>query len=324
MPLSQEIRKSIVANPSAGARLLGETPPHHQSSSSSIVSNLPPRADNSTEMNNNTQSLPANTPVTPPVETPELASTRTPRKQPIPPPSEPRQYRAIGLVRGLYKPADEQLTRGILLGEDGTEIDAVLLGRTISLIKNHLNLAESHLWVVYPRTRQKDDVLHVQITGVWEPELLHPETLAIDEDEENDEEAQEIPNGIVPLEDGYFSVRGEAIFYSQEEESIIIKISQTPRKESDKKKYFKLHLKGMLAGGRVLGHFWDIHILRQGSDLTIQEAHDLGEVFKKRKKRFTKGKPFKKSYGKPRNEAPRGKRSDMPKPVQKVNRAAKD
>ncbi|MEM9539246.1 MAG: hypothetical protein AAGA60_06995 [Cyanobacteria bacterium P01_E01_bin.42] len=324
MPLSRELRNSIVANPSAGARLLGEMPPHHQSSPPSIVSNLPPRADNSTEMNNNTQPLPAIASDSTDAIVSELASTRTPRKQPIPPPSEPRQYRAIGLVRGLYKPVDEQLTRGILLSEDGTEIDAVLLGRTISLIKNHLNLEESHLWVVYPRTRQKDDVLHVQITGVWEPELLHPETLEVDEDEENGEDVRESLNETVPLEDGYFSVRGEAIFYSQEEESIIIKISQTPRKESDKKKYFKLHLKGMLAGGRVLGHFWDIHILRQGTDLTIQEAHNLGEVFKKRKKRFTKGKPFKKSFSKPRSEAPRAKRTDMPKPVQKVNRAAKD
>ena len=307
MALAREVRKSTIATPSAGARLLSD----RQSSSSSIVSNLPPRADNSTEMNNNTQPLP--------VETPDIASTRSPRKQPIPPPSEPRQYRAIGLIRGLYKPVDEQLTRGILLSEDGTEIDAVLLGRTISLIKNHLNLEESHLWVVYPRTRQKDDVLHVQITGVWEPELLHPETLATDDGDLADSE--DSPNGLVPLEDGYFSVRGEAIFYSQEEESIIIKISQTPRKEADKKKYFKLHLKGMLAGGKVLGHFWDIHVLRQGTDLTIREAHNLGEVFKKRKKRFTKGgKPFKKSY-RPRQEMPKGPRSDIPKPVQKVNRS---
>jgi hypothetical protein len=263
-------------------------------------------------MNNNTQTPSIETPV----ESPDVASTQSPRKQPIPPPSEPRQYRAIGLVRGCYKPIDEQLTRGILLGEDGTEIDAVLLGRTISLIKNHLNLEESHLWVVYPRTRQNDDALHVQITGVWEPELLHRDRLETDQEKADTENTPDAIDDFTPLEDGYFSVRGEAIFYSQEEESIIIKINQIPRKDSERKQYFKLHLKGMLAGGRVLGHFWDIHVLRQGTNLTIREAHDLGEIFKKRKK-FTKGKPYQKFPAKPRNEVPRRAKSDLPKPIKK-------
>jgi hypothetical protein len=61
--------------------------------------------------------------------------------------------------------------------------------------------------------------------------------------------------------------------------------------------------------------------LRQGNALTIQEAHNLGEVFK-RKKRFTKGKPYKKSY-QPRNEAPRAPRTNIPKPVQKADRSTK-
>jgi hypothetical protein len=64
--------------------------------------------------------------------------------------------------------------------------------------------------------------------------------LKADEDKEADQgQSHETNNGIVPVEDGYFSVRGEAIFYSQEEESIVIKISQIPRKESDKKKIFQ-------------------------------------------------------------------------------------
>ena len=95
------------------------------------------------------------------------------RAQPIPPPSEPMQYRAIGLVRGKYAPSEEQFTRGNLHAEEGTEIDAVLLGRVMSLVKNHLDLEQPHLWVVYPRTRQNDDKLHVQIVGVWEPEKLN-------------------------------------------------------------------------------------------------------------------------------------------------------
>jgi hypothetical protein len=94
------------------------------------------------------------------------------RQQPIPPPSEPMQYRAIGLVRGSYKASAEQLTQGTLVATDGTEVNAVLLGRIISLLKNYLDLEQEHLWVVYPRIGQKDESLHLQIVGVWEPDRL--------------------------------------------------------------------------------------------------------------------------------------------------------
>lgn len=83
------------------------------------------------------------------------------RQQPIPPPSEPMQYRAIGLVRGRYVASDEQFTQGKMVTSDGTELDAVLLGRIMSLVKNHLDLEAEHLWVVYPRTRQENDNLHL-------------------------------------------------------------------------------------------------------------------------------------------------------------------
>jgi hypothetical protein len=93
------------------------------------------------------------------------------------------QYRAIGLVRGQYQPSEEQLNRGMIVTDDGATIEAVLLGRVTSLIKKHIDLEASHLWVVYPRTRQSyearedspessDGGLHLQIVGVWEPETL--------------------------------------------------------------------------------------------------------------------------------------------------------
>ncbi|MEL6930227.1 MAG: hypothetical protein AAFO95_16550, partial [Cyanobacteria bacterium J06600_6] len=69
----------------------------------------------------------------------------TDRKQPIPPPSHPRQYRAIGLIQAKYQQSAEQMTQGTLITTDGAEIEAVLLGRIISLIKNHLDLAQEHL-----------------------------------------------------------------------------------------------------------------------------------------------------------------------------------
>ena len=38
------------------------------------------------------------------------------RNHPISPVTEPLQYRAIGVVRGIYKPTEpEQLTRGVVV-----------------------------------------------------------------------------------------------------------------------------------------------------------------------------------------------------------------
>ncbi|MEM8832103.1 MAG: hypothetical protein AAGE96_22520 [Cyanobacteria bacterium P01_G01_bin.19] len=195
------------------------------------------------------------------------------RKQPIPPPSHPRQYRAIGLIKAKYVQSAEQMTQGTLVTTDGAEIEAVLLGRIISLIKNHLDLEQEHLWVVYPRTKTKDDRLHVQIVGVWEPETLN-------QDEEVVEDAGE------SAEHGYFSIRGEVIFYSLEEKNIIIKIKQFPRKKEDKPKFFKLKLKGVL-GEKPIKRFWDVKVRLEGEDLVIREGTDLGFA-QKRKPRIRK------------------------------------
>ena len=118
-------------------------------------------------------------------QSPAAETTPPPRptnpNHPIAPPSEPMQYRAIGLVKGTYQPSEEQLNRGNILSDDGAVIDSVLLGRVTSLIKKHIDLESSHLWVVYPRTRQaledadetgSEGGLHLQIVGIWEPETL--------------------------------------------------------------------------------------------------------------------------------------------------------
>lgn len=210
-----------------------------------------------------------------PVEAPTIS-----RYQPIPPPSEPRQYRAIGLVRGQYAPSIDQITRGALMAtSDGTPINAVLLGRVMSLVKNHIDLQQTHLWVVYPRTGQHDGNLHVQIVGVWEPETLNETTDTSDEpnDVATDSTAKASPAPMAEVEDNYFSVRGEAIFADREQGYLVVKIRQAPRKAGDKLKFFKLKLTGTLPG-KAVGHFWEFHVCRQGNDLIIQESHDMGAL----------------------------------------------
>ncbi len=225
-----------------------------------------------------------------------LASSVYPeRLQPIPTPSEPLQYRAIGLVWGRYQ-AGEHLTQGTLITSDGTQINAVFLGRMMSLLKKHLDLEVEHLWVVYPRTRENTEELHTQIVGVWEPQTL-------------DASDSPVPEIHPWMGDGYFSIRGEVVFYSPETESVKIKIIQGPRKLGEKPRSFKLNLKGSLTG-KILHSFWEFHVLRQGTDLVIQEALWMAAIAKPRSARPVSKRSFSRQ-----DEPMAPRRGEMPKPV---------
>ncbi len=217
------------------------------------------------------------------------------RQQPIPPPSEAMQYRAIGLVRGRYVASSEQFTQGMLLTTDGIELNAVLLGRIMSLVKNHLDLEKEHLWVVYPRTRQENDALHLQIVGVWEPENLakhstedenqDSESQLVSADEGKSDTSEENTTALTPsseIVDGGFSVRGEVVYQSFDAKSLVVKIKQAPRKQDDKAKYFKLKLTGVL-GTKAVGKFWDFQVKREADLLLIEQANAIADLPKKRR-----------------------------------------
>lgn len=242
------------------------------------------------------------------------------RQEPIPSPSEPMQYRAIGLVRGKYVPSEEQLSSGHLVTAEGGRMEAILLGRVLSLVKNHLELGEEHLWVVYPRTqdvkskkprRPTEEApppeLRFQIVGIWEPETLHP--LLEEEETDVEEPAPEEPKLIKPMrpslpstapdpversiEDGYFSVRGEVIFYASDKNRLIVKIQQLNRKNPDQRRDFKVHLFGRVEQERVLHHFWDFQVQRQEGRLVVITADCIGPMPPQRRKKMVGNrKPF--------------------------------
>ncbi|MBE9191830.1 hypothetical protein IQ230_16025 [Gloeocapsopsis crepidinum LEGE 06123] len=242
----------------------------------------------------------------------DAVETSVNRQQPIPPPSEPMQYRAIGLVRSRYVPSAEQFTKGILLTSEGIEIDAVLLGRVMSLVRNHLDLSQEHLWVVYPRTQQKEGTLHLQVVGVWEPDKLAKQSQNQDSeigDQENEFSALEPPRTSDLVEDGYFSVRGEIVYQSAPDQHFIVKIKQAPRKDSDKPKYFKLKLSGDL-GSKAVGQFWDLHVQRQEKDLVLKEGSAIA-ILPSKPKLKRGGSPRKGGYPLPKRN------SDTPRPVRK-------
>ncbi len=194
---------------------------------------------------------------------------------PIPPASEPLQYRAIGLILGKYVPSAEEFNQGTLLADDGTVIDAVILGRIMSLIKNHLDLAKSHLWVAYPRIRKEDNKLHSQIMGVWDPQLtikpLNPE-LVPDFTLDPSPEPPTVPSiDAIGIPDNYFSIRGEVIYQSRETKEIFVKIRQSPKKKAEEERYFKIRLVGDLPP-KMVGNFWDFDVLRVNDDLVIRSG----------------------------------------------------
>ncbi|MBD2036521.1 hypothetical protein H6F76_16030 [Leptolyngbya sp. FACHB-321] len=269
-----------------------------------------------------------------PAAAPEaLAGDALIRQQPIPPPSEPKQYRAIGLVRGRYTPTDEQFTRGAMLTSDGTEVEAVLLGRVMSLVRNHLDLEQQHLWVVYPRTREMRQDLHVQIVGVWEPEKLNKEG---EDASELETSPQAAPASSTPEDSGfdenYFSIRGEVVFYSAEEQQIVVKIQQAPRKTADREKAFKLRLDGVLSSPKALGYFWDLQVERRGAALVVTSGTPIGLVPPKKK---TASAGFKRAGDRrppqrktrpvgAKSAAPAGapRREPLPKPVKRAEPAS--
>ncbi|MEX0272268.1 hypothetical protein AB3R30_24430 [Leptolyngbyaceae cyanobacterium UHCC 1019] len=212
----------------------------------------------------------SNAATTPHNET-DTATQAALRQHPIPPPSEPKQYRAIGLVRGRYTAVEDEFTRGEMLTPDGTLLKAVLLGRVMSLVRNHIDLEKDHLWVVYPRTREGEPDIHLQIVGVWEPETLK-------QSDAEEQEAEVVPTTPTDadLHDRYFSIRGEIVYVAPDETYLVVKIQQAPRKNSQKAKAFKLPLHGKLENPRQVGYFWDLNIKLQGVALTIADGTCIG------------------------------------------------
>ncbi|MFN9622904.1 MAG: hypothetical protein ACK587_08755 [Cyanobacteriota bacterium] len=189
------------------------------------------------------------------------------RQHPISPVSEPEQYRAIGLVRGVFVPQDsDQPTRGRLLTADGCDLEVVVLGRLLNLMKRHLDIQQPHLWVVYPRSRD-DHSLHLQLMGVWEPSSLS----------KGEAEGAAAPVDTLPEGDDYFSLRGELIYTRPESGDVVLKVRQQARADGTRPNPFKLHLSGSIPLEH-LRHFVSIDGRRQGQLLAVERFEVIAEL----------------------------------------------
>jgi hypothetical protein len=261
----------------------------------------------------------------------EVQSMNVSRQQPISPPSEPMQFRAIGLVQGIYHPSEERFNRGVLEVDGGLKLDAVLLGQVMSLVKKYIDLERPYFWVVYPRTREKEQTLHLQVVGVWSADGFSPIT-----------EEQQAPSPSTdaelaqPIEDGYFSVRGQIVYQANDKELLFVKIQQTPRNTKEREergKAFKLRIIGTLPQ-KAVGYFWDLNVKRQGNELMLQDGTSIAlmPVQKNQRPQKRSAKPFTKMpYSAKPNLAHRTNAANpskepraVPKPIKRQQNTSSD
>ncbi len=198
------------------------------------------------------------------------------RAHPIPPVTEPFQYRAIGVVRATYRPVGpDQFTRGYLVDENGESLEAVVLGRMIALMRRHLVMEQPHLWVVYPRCRQ-ESCLHLQIAGIWEPSTLERISQDLIDDDSSAESTISLGDQL-PEGDDFFSIRGELIFTKPENEELVIKVRQRPRSNGNRPLPFKIKLKGNIPLDH-LRNFVSLNVRRQGQGLLLESFEVIGPM----------------------------------------------
>ena len=195
-------------------------------------------------------------------------------KNPIQEVTNKLQYRAIGIVKGIYKPNNkDQLNRGTLTDKDGKIIDTVILGKALSLIKKYINLEKNYFWIVYPRNKSINN-LHLQVAGIWDPYQLNK----VDNNLEKD------PNEILEelnLSNNYFSIRGELVYVNTKKKEIVIKICSSPASKRSKYSNFKIITEGEIPL-QFLNNFVSLDVIRDGNTLRMVK-YDIIEKIKSEK-----------------------------------------
>ncbi len=196
-------------------------------------------------------------------------------KSPIQKVTNKLQYRAIGIVNGVYNPHDkEQLNRGTLIDKKGQKIETVVLGKALSLIRKYVDLKKSYFWIVYPKNKNTQN-LHLQISGVWDPYELNE--IENQNSKRNNLEVLEEFN----LTDNYFSIRGELVYINTEKKEFIIKICSSNQSNKLKNNNFKLVIKGELSLD-ILRNFLSLEVVREGTTLRMVKYEVVEEFLSKK------------------------------------------
>ena len=196
-------------------------------------------------------------------------------KSPIQKVTNKLQYRAIGIVNGVYCPHDkEKLNRGTLIDNQGQKIETVVLGKALSLIRKYIDLKKSYFWIVYPKNKNIQN-LHLQISGIWDPYELNE--IGNENSKRNTLEVLEELN----LSDNYFSIRGELVYINTKKKEFIIKICSSSQSNKLKNNKFKLVIEGELSLD-ILRNFVSLEVLREGNTLRMVKYEVVEEFLSKK------------------------------------------
>ena len=184
-------------------------------------------------------------------------------KNPIPKVLNKKQFRAIGIVFGLYKPHDNNLlNKGFIEDSNGLKIDSVVLGKALPLIKKFINFEKKYYWIVYPRNKNSENI-HLQIVGIWDPNNFK------NIDDENNKKTHDLLLSL-DLKDNLFSIRGKLIFINIQEKELIIKICPSNQNKNKKNKSFKILVKGEISM-KYINSFVSLEVIRKENALFLEK-----------------------------------------------------
>ena len=182
-------------------------------------------------------------------------------KSPIPKVSNEKQFRAIGIVYGKYKPHENNLlNKGFIEDSNGLKIDAVVLGKALPIIKKFINFEKQYYWIVYPRNKDSNNI-HLQIAGIWDPSNFK------NSENDNNKKTHDLLHSF-DLKDNLFSVRGKLIFINIQEKELIIKIC--PSNQIKKNKSFKILVKGEISMNYI-NSFVSLEVMRIENSLFLEK-----------------------------------------------------
>ena len=184
-------------------------------------------------------------------------------KSPIPEVSNKRQYRAIGIICGIYKPhKDNLLNKGFIEDSNGLKIDTVVLGKALPVIKKFIDFEKQYYWIVYPRNKDSNNI-HLQIAGIWDPSNFK---------NNNDENINKSHDLLLSfdLKDNLFSIRGKLIFINVQDKELIIKICPSNQRKNQKNKSFKILVKGEISMN-YLNSFVSLEVMRVENSLYMKK-----------------------------------------------------
>ncbi len=184
-------------------------------------------------------------------------------KSPIPKVSYKKQFRAIGIVFGMYKPHENNLlNKGFIEDSNGLKIDAVVLGKALPVIKKFINFEKQYYWIVYPRNKDSNNI-HLQIAGIWDPSNF----------KNNDDYKINKTHDLLlslDLKDNLFSIRGKLIFINIQEKELIIKICPSNQSKNQKNKSFKILVKGEISM-KYINSFVSLEVIRIENSLFLEK-----------------------------------------------------